>query len=73
MEGRLLLEVVFGSGGIVVVGGSGVIVVGTDWSTMRICLIVRCQKGNFSMSATTVWLVLHCGSSEMLCKWSGGS
>jgi len=54
VEGRLLLDIVLGSGGGVVLRGSGIIVVDADQSTMRICLIARCQKGNFSTSAAMV-------------------
>ncbi len=55
MKGRLLLEVVLGSGCGVVIRGGVIIVVGADQSTMRIHLIARCQKGKFSMSAAMVW------------------
>jgi len=54
-KGRVQCEVVLGSGGGVVGRGSCIIVVGADQSTMRICLIARCQKGKFSMSAAMVW------------------
>ncbi len=57
--GRLLHTVVFIScRGIVAVRGIGIIIViasCADWSAARIHLITRCQKGNFSMHAATVW------------------
>ncbi len=53
-EGRLLCEVLLGSGCSVVVMGGVIIIVGTDQSTVRICLIARYQKGNFSTSAAMV-------------------
>ncbi len=55
VEGRLLCEVVLRAGGMVVVRGSVNIIVGTDRSAARMRLIQRCQKGNFSTSAATVW------------------
>jgi len=54
VEGRLQHDVVLGSGDGSVIRGGVIIIVGADWSTMRICLISRCQKGNFSMSAATM-------------------